>query len=480
VRLLLVGPVLASLCLTAAAQAPCLPEDLKLNAVSGAASVKDGGEPHGAAVVYLDASLSMRGFVDPRAGQPASFTDTIVGLRQMLEQSVPPNAIAFNTIGANVTPLTLNGVLALTRSVFYVCDQAHRDGCETRLDKVFAAVASSDGDTVSVLETDLFLSEQDMVGSELGTMRNSLERVLLSGKSIGILGISAPFYGFIYDIPRPPNAAAAQQKRRGAAMADPVGRTISYEHRGERPFFLLIMGSDDRQILRLRDKIEEQLLSGLPPQNHHFALFTLHPARTVTTTVPRLLDDQNKVIPAYRKLPAKPEGIPVVEVTAKDPPRIREQANKFQESADASALADFAVGKLELWGAHDNIISCQARQWNVWQQAGLITAESGGGDLVVRFESAGLRNMLPKPFTYLVHATVVANGVKGAPEQTGWLHDWSFSAAPDDVNKVLKSRPQLFPVLNLGLIGDTLAGIVRSDFKPVPVTEYVLAFQRVD
>jgi hypothetical protein len=353
----------------------------------------------------------------------------------------------------------------------------HRDGCETRIDKVLDAVAHSDSDTLSILETDLFLSEEDMVGSEYGTMRNSFEKLLLSGKSIGILGIAAPFYGMVYDIPGPVKVESLRTAHHGRSTI-PSGRTISYLHHGERPFFLIIMG-DDEQILQFRSKIESQVLAGLPADAYHFVLFTLHPARSASTTLPKLLDTRNHPIPAYRTLPASPSDVPVVRLTTADPPILRQQADRVREAPDATLpLADFKISRQTVWAYRDDILRCQSTRWLPYQQPGLISADSGDTDLVLRLDKSGLRTM--PNFTFLVHATVEATAVKNFPELTRWLYDWSFNARPEDVATVLRSKPKLFPVLNLEQLGTALQGIIASDFKPVIIADYLFAFQKAN
>jgi hypothetical protein len=135
-------------------------------------------------------------------------------------------------------------LIASTHPEFYVCNQVNKSGCDTRLDMVLDAVAASDDNTLSVVATDLFLSDRDLIGSTFGTMRNSLQRMLRGGKSIGVMAISATFNGVIYDLP---------------------GKKTKYTYQGKRPFFLLLIGSNDRKILKVEKIIERQLLTMCRP-----------------------------------------------------------------------------------------------------------------------------------------------------------------------------------------------------------------------
>jgi hypothetical protein len=220
------GPVVA-------AEAVCLPENVALGAAS--AGEPDAIGANGNAVVYLDSSVSMQGFVRPDRGEQPLYVDTVLGLRQVLEQVAAETE--FNSFGSAIRPLNPAGLITSARPEFYVCNQIDKSGCDTRLDMVLDAIAVSGDNTLSIVVTDLFLSDRELIGSTFGTMRNSLQRVLRGGKSIGLMGISATFNGIVYDLP---------------------GKKTKYAHQGKRPFFLLIIGNDDRNILKIQRIIEKE------------------------------------------------------------------------------------------------------------------------------------------------------------------------------------------------------------------------------
>ena len=413
-----IAMILAAAGSGATAGEECLPPQISLVAPGSATPALPDGR-RGNAVVYLDDSMSMQGFAQPKAGQEAVFADTILGLRQALEQ-VSEKA-TFNRFGADITPLPTNDLAAPIRPSFYVClpkskNKADRDGCETRIDKVLAAVASSDKDTLSLLITDLYLSNKEMLGSEYGTMRNSLERVLLAGKSIGILGVLAPFDGKIYDIP---------------------GRPASFglPYRGDRPFFLLIIGNDDAQILNLQRIVQAQLLANIAQERHRFVLFTLHPAHPATAATP-LSFDENGAVRLDGRLSGGPERLPILVLAKGAAPIARQPLVTFQET-DTTALGGFTPSQA-LW-VYRKSPQCRSR-WIPWQHAGLIRAEADDRDLVLRLDPNGLRG-LPRQ-TFLLHVKVDATKLGASSAPTKWLHEWSFSDEQLRKRQRLLSRPQ--------------------------------------
>ena len=442
---LLMGTMLAFARPTGAAEPVCLPENVAL--AQPAAVETDGGGVGGNAVVYLDSSVSMQGFVRLDHGEQALYVDTVLGLRQVLEQVA--GETAFNSFGTGIQPLNPTELIAPTRPEFYVCNQINKSGCDTRLDMVLDAVAASDDNTLSIVATDLFLSDRDLVGSTFGTMRNSLQRVMRGGKSIGVMAITAAFNGVVYDLP---------------------GKKTKYAFQGKRPFFLLIIGDDDRRILKVEKLVEKQLLTDVSPERYRFALFTLHPAYPVTASAPLHLEPGSAIVRTER-LPKGPSELPVL-VLRKGADRLtsREPLAALQKPFTAP-LGDFELSD-SLWMYSDSPV-CPTGTWLPWQQR-VVTAGADAGDLVVSLNPAALRYLPARKF--LLRAKISAASTSKSEQLTGWLHDWGFSS--DQVDKVLKQKPDMFPVLNLGQLGDSLQSIIDDEFKPVTVADFLLAFRK--
>src|ERR1700740_67723 len=90
---LLMGAMLAFARPTGAAETGCFPGNVVL---AQTPVIETGrGSVSGNAVVYLDASVSMQGFVRLDHGEQALYVDTVLGLRQALEQVV--GETAFNS-----------------------------------------------------------------------------------------------------------------------------------------------------------------------------------------------------------------------------------------------------------------------------------------------------------------------------------------------------------------------------------------------
>ena len=469
--LLMVGALFAA-CSAVAAAENCLPKDLRLGQ-RGSSGASETAAPHGKAVAYLDRSESMKGFVQRQSSRRPTFNDAILGLRETLETVSP--TVTFNRFGANIAPLANAELTAPTQPDFYLCNRMAKpskagkpnentEGCESRIDKVLKAVAESSDDTVSLLVTDLFLSAKDLIGSEYGTMRSSLERVLLAGKSIGILGISAPFRGDVHDLPGP---------------------QPTYRHEGDRPFFLVMIGNDIWQLLRLKKAFEARLLSAAPAERQRFALYTLHPAHPATAAVPLPLDANEAARPG-RGLSVGSKTLPVVVLgEGAIAPRSRGAIADLQLPFTAP-LADFKVTE-SMWISNTDA-PCSS-DWSPWRKPALIAAKASAGDLVLSLDGLPrLLLQLPKDKTFLLRATVDAVATGKSPTLTGWLQDWSFEERQtatllkemEDKKKKAgqASGPQFFPVLNLAQLADSLDRIINSDFKPVTVADYLFAFQK--
>ncbi len=429
------------------AEAVCLPENVALAGTPAAETDRIGAS--GNAVVYLDVSVSMQGFVRLDRGEQALYIDTVLGLRQVLEQIAAETA--FNSFGTAIRPLDPADLIASTRPEFYVCNQENKSGCDTRLDMVLDAVAASDDNTLSIVATDLFLSDRDLIGSTFGTMRNSLQRVLRSGKSIGVMGVSAAFNGVVYDLP---------------------GKRTKYTYQGKRPFFLLIMGADDRKILKIKQILEKELLTDVLPERYRFAFFTLYPAYPITASAPLRLEPSSAIVRTER-LPKGPPELPVLVLRKGADHLTSRQPLIALQKPFTAPLGNFKLSD-SLWMYSDSLV-CPAGTWLPWQER-VVTAGAEGGDLVVSLNPAALRHLPARKF--LLRAKVNAASTSKSEQLTGWLHDWGF--ANDQVDKVLKQKPDMFPVLNLGQLGDSLQSIIDDEFKPVTVADFLLAFRKDD
>jgi hypothetical protein len=429
----------------AAAETVCLPENVALAQTPAVETDTSGAS--GNAAVYLDGSVSMQGFVRVDRGEQALYVDTVLGLRQVLEQVA--GETAFNSFGTGIRPLDPTELIASTHPEFYVCNQVNKSGCDTRLDMVLEAVAASDDNALSVVATDLFLSDRDLIGSTFGTMRNSLQRVLRGGKSIGVMAITAAFNGVIYDLP---------------------GKKTKYTHQGKRPFFLLLIGGNDRKILKVEKIIEKQLLTDVPPERYRFALFTLHPAYPVTASAPLHLEPGNAIVRTER-LPKGPPELPVLVLRKGADHLTSRQPLLALQKPFTAPLGNFKLSD-SLWMYSDSSV-CPTGTWLPWQER-MVSAGADAGDLVVSLNPAALRYLPARKF--LLRAKINAASTGKSEQLTGWLHDWGFGN--DQVDKILKQKPDVFPVLNLGQLGDSLQSIIDDEFKPVTVADFLLAFRK--
>lgn len=475
---LLIAAATAVGCSLPMARAECLPPGLEQLApeVPEVPAAPQAAAARGAAVVYLDASVSMLGFVQTH--RDPQYADVILRLPEALEEVSA--ATTFNRFGKTIVPLQVEKLTEVLRPASYVCQPASRDvalqlGCDTRIDQVLQAIAASDDQTLSVMVTDLFLSRQDINGSAAGTIKQWLARVLHAGKSIGILGVSAAFDGVIYDLPPSQIVVAGEddhpkKKRTGGVPTVPI---TSYNHMGgERPFFIVMAGTDD-QLLRLQKFFETHLLSGFPEHNFHFTLFTRSPARPVARTTPLKVASGGEGLREEGGPPSGPDWLPMITIARDQAPIFARQPLRELQLPFTPPLAQFEV-RPTLW--RDAGGRCEVR----WQEVGrspaaIVTAQTDGSDLVLRFEREGLPALVPTR-VYLMRLQVLATGIREPKPVTGWLHDWSFNEKQTEA--LLGSKPTFFPALNLGEFADNLEAIVNSSFEPVTVLDRVVAFRK--
>src|ERR1051325_6614944 len=125
------------------------------------------------------------------------------------------------------------------------------DNQESRIDSVLNEIARPGAGRLDILITDLWLDNRSFVGSAQVALGVPLQKILRQGRSIGVIGINAPFSGPVYDIPGAPTYMGAR----------------------ERPLFVVMVGDVDR-IRALRAALLQSRSPALQEGRVEFALFS--------------------------------------------------------------------------------------------------------------------------------------------------------------------------------------------------------------
>lgn len=171
--------------------------------------------------VYLDATASMKGYV--RAASSTQYMATIQGIESVISSGWQKPTTTFLRFGSWVEPLAGRAHLQALEPDFY---QKSGISVETEMDKVLNRPSISEKGNLSIIVTDLFQKDSDVV-----LLTNLLkENCLKKGIAVGMAGIRSQFHGMIYD-------------------AGIHGESYPYDSNDSspstfRPFYVLALGSD--------------------------------------------------------------------------------------------------------------------------------------------------------------------------------------------------------------------------------------------
>lgn len=206
--------------------------------------------------VFLDATVSMKGYIG--AASPTQYMATIQGLESVISSGWQKPVTTFYKFGSWVEPLAGRAHLRALEADFY---QKGGLAVETEMDKVLNSPSISEKGNLSIIVTDLFQKDSDVV-----LLTNLLkENCLKKGIAVGMAGIKSQFHGTIYD-------------------AGIHGESYPYDSNDTspstfRPFYILVLGSD-ADVSTFFDRLCSKLLF-VDPKN--CSLISRHLVRTPVT-----------------------------------------------------------------------------------------------------------------------------------------------------------------------------------------------------
>ena len=390
--------------------------------------------------VYWDGSLSMLGYVDGQNTTVRPLGDAQILLHDFAQTHNLRQD--WSKFGAQIVPVRDPGVLAAKDS--FTC--GGRRGCDnrqSRMDSVLSAMAASDPSSLNVMVTDLWLDDASFTGSPQVALGGPLSTLLRQGRSIGLVGVRAPYEGPVYDLP-------SKARYTGAS---------------ERPLFVLLVGP---RVL-VTGAYAALARAGSPsftPERTHFSLFSPAPAQSwlgaaaglhasgaaaLPTTV--LPADAVGGLPQYRFRMAAAKAGGAISAHVDGAGRV------LQGAVWSGPLT--AATKVYLLDDEHGLERCSATAWRAfpalrgaWKQT---SGSASAADFT--FDARTAAGIVPGR-DYLVVATLGAKAVARPNPADAWIRDWGFS--PDEEAGYVAKKPKFFKTLNLGDIASLLEGALAD------------------
>lgn len=393
-------------------------------------------EQTGPITAYWDGSESLAGYID---GANANL-HPLADIQRLINDHARDSGteIAWKRFGEKITDMPPRADPATVS--FYRCGaQADCDNQESRLDDVLARIADDRAPGLKVIVSDLWLSTTAFKGSTEVAIGGPLRRILSgqNGKdqrSIGVIGIRAPYSGPVYEVPN-------------------VGT-----HRGarERPLFVVLVGTR-KEILSAYRALTRAGSPAFAENRINFTWFGPEPAAD-------WMEDLRDARLTGSAIPApvfsQPETpVRQIEVSIKDL-----QAGK----AGLTVAIDPATRVLPgaVWEGEPNGFArvwrrkgkgCGSGAWEAmpdlngaWRVA---TDDNGKTTATFVLDARAAAELLPG-HTYLIGASYTTRTVKANSDAAHWMREWSVS--PEQASAVSARNPAFFPALNLAELASIL------------------------
>jgi hypothetical protein len=406
--------------------------------------------------VYLDVSGSMRGFLRREGAQKYSDIKYLSFLKtlRISVSSITEND-RFHKLGKWIEELDDQEFQAFTEIDTY---QGSDFIQESRLDQALNQAVAADEGTVSIIVTDLFMDEADISGDTTAISR-PLAQALRKGLAIGVLGVVAPFSGWVYDIPH--------SRVRKVRLRD--GK--------KRPFFALFIGSR-KNVIAIYEELEKTKVF-LPGQDGFFHVFSDH-LFDQALTYDRILEDgeiEKGPGVAETKLLARPlDRKRQFMINRSDGLSLKFDMMDYQ-SPYSVPVTDLSH-EVTFWQYQglggDN---CQQRWSRVDMPAGLVDISSSGPHMsldIMRSQYNWPMDLIRTTCFLKVDLKVREVGQRNVTTQ--WFYDVSFDK--NEAPELVAQPPDVFPVLNLDLLYTFLAGQVEDRMEGVNVGSISMAMYK--
>jgi hypothetical protein len=382
-------------------------------------------DPGGPYSIYIDGSASMVGFV--RGGTPVDrLLPDLVGMLPELQQ-IDRGQRKLWRFDRNFTQLDQAGLQKLQADAGYLCPagQPNCDAQESHVDAVFERIAAEPADALSVIVSDLWLVNDEVLTSSGVALARPFGKIFASGRGIAIYGFESPYAGRVSDLPSGRRDVTARGRHLFVVVAGPTARLEAF-HRA------------------MQQAPSARIANALASGAGKHALFTLDPLRAPTAGGPLLVSAKSQ-LKKVTFLPVR-KGVRLNQFQLDQDDVLR--SSKADPGATwpgvaADAMRPGAVwrgavrGSIKLWRKIGD--DC-APKGGDWRPEG--TLDGGWSDNgSYRLDPASLAKLGEGQFLLVGEATRTTLAVPNP--DTAWLRAWSFAAADERAAITRKVVPTL-------------------------------------
>ncbi len=449
-----------SLCLALAACSPpktggveCYPTETRRWISTGAPAEAAPPAKPATTRVFVDGSGSMAGYLRGDARERL-FQDLVASLPNAAGQD--PDKVRYTLFAGTLHDIPAAQAHRLQRPETYACGVC--DNQESHLDTVLTAIASAPKDGLSLIVTDLWQVNSEVMTTGAVAFTNSLTSILSDGRSVAVYGFDAPYEGLVADLPSGDRSVRAARRPLFLLAAGPAAQLHGLDRRMNRSPSALIAGSlaSGRAKHSLFTLTPERPAAAEPRPFAAQAGAVLRPSIVLRTRQSAQLQQFSMSRGAALRAGGNDAGAP------------RWTGPKSEGMLDGAVWSGPLSPDTQVWTQRRDKASCNADQ--DWQPYGRLTAgwraPDGEGRQVFELSGSELGANL-RPGTYLIVGRVRRVSLTSPNPANVWMRDWSFS---DKTEAEARGRPGPFPTLNLSETARLMESALAEAAERSPTT----------
>lgn len=444
--------------------ASCYPEAAKpwITGVSSrdSSSTRDPGGPYS---IFLDGSASMVGYIRGGTADERPLAD-LVGMLPQLD-TIDRSNVEVVRFDRKLTSLSEKDVSRMQTEAGYLCAQgtAGCDAQESHIDQALAKAAAGDPKALTVIVSDLWLSNSEVLTTDGVALSKPLSDIFASGRSVALYGLESPYKGRVNDLPSGNRNVTANRRHLFVMAIGPLARVQAFQK--------AMQTSPSASIAR-------DLSSG----KARYSLFTLDSVLNSSRNA--------SAFELERKSPLSKAHFLTVRQGVSVPSQFHLSKGQALRAADPAAVpgaiwsgvSDTAVLPGAVWrgptagrtSIYRQVSDKCAAKGADWRPEGELRGGWQGDEASsFRMDPAELAT-LPAG-RYLLVGSLRRTSLLSPNPATAWMRDWSFGSTNE--SEAIK-RP-VMPTLNLGETARLLevALLKSAEARPVEIGGFAVAVE---
>lgn len=189
-------------------------------------AVKDPGGPYS---VYFDGSASMAGYIRGSSANERPLADLVAMLPDL--DTIDRSKVEIVRFDRKVSVLARDQASRMQTEGGYICpaDQRNCDAQESHIDQALARIAAADAKSLSVVVSDLWLANSEVMTTDGVALSKPLSDIFASGRSVAVYGFESPYRGRVNDLPSKNPNISANRRYLFLIVAGPVDRLEAFQ-----------------------------------------------------------------------------------------------------------------------------------------------------------------------------------------------------------------------------------------------------------